>query len=176
MIGSFRSWWSTVPRMGRAIRELGALSWVKHRTFSPAAIIRTVANAMTEVYGSFLVIEVWASRIDRAEETSPIHRAEFSIRHRGNHDLDETVTELSEALRAARILRTQPVVSQDLSAGAAPAWMRQLFTARELDSMSTSFLGIAVKPVYRDAVTQVLFPGVLRSTARKMGVALDRGA
>ncbi len=141
-------------------------------------VIKEVAAVMADAFGAFLLIEVWATNEDGQVgpdgETAP--RAGFSVRRGRDDQLEATVQELDAALLSSRILRATPTVEVGARGRLAPPGMRQLFTARELESMGTLMLGLGVKPVYRDSSTDTIYPGVLRSVSRKTNVALERAA
>ncbi len=138
------------------------------------SLIERIATEMQERFGAFLIIEIWA---DTAEESlEPVPRPAYRVlRWKSATQLDPTVVEIATALRESRILRQEPVVDSDVTTRLAPPRLRPLLSSKTASVIGADLLGIAVRPVYRDA-EGAAYPVVLRQMGRRMATALDRGA
>jgi uncharacterized protein (TIGR02421 family) len=133
-------------------------------------LLRALAGVMRERFGSFLIIEVWSE-----ESGTPDQPGYRLVRRRGD-GLDDTAEEVVSALSESRIMGRPPVIVNETARKVAPEGARMLFDSRELASMGTELLGIAVNPVWRTHAHGETYPVLLRQLGRRFTTALDRGA
>lgn len=139
-----------------------------------SALIQRIATEMQEVFGSFLIVEIWADAAEESLEPAP-RPAYRVLRWKSATQLEPTVVEIATALVESRILRQEPAVGTDVTTRLAPPRLRPLLSSKTASTLGVDLLGIAVRPVYRDA-EGAAYPVVLRQMGRRMATALDRGA
>ena len=127
-----------------------------------------VARAGVEIFGGFLVVEIWAG-----EPPPPPGSivADFRIYHQGIDELQPTVSVFSDELQAIKIHRRKRFVEQIEGRRVGPPGRSPLISPRIPGVYS---IGIEVLPTYRDDATATLFPQVLRELHRRISVAFKK--
>ncbi len=136
------------------------------------ALLEAVTGVMSDAFGAFLIVEVWAGE-DVASE--PVGEPRYTVYHYLDEALEPTVDELAEALRAQKVLRQRPRVAIERTTRISPPGMKSLFSRRELDAMNAHLVGLEVAPVYRTADGEP-YPLVVRQFSRRISTAIDRAA
>jgi uncharacterized protein (TIGR02421 family) len=136
-------------------------------------LVREVENTLGEHFGAFLLVEIWADD-DRDAKLAPrdATRPGFRVIADDSDALQPTVDALVAGLC--------DVISQGWSADVtlahdtapSPPDLASLADATDDDRFHA--IGIAVRPVYRDARTGSLYPVVLRSLRRQLAVAVRK--
>jgi len=159
---------------------LGEASYVQapgQRGIQPSvrALVRTVARTMEEVFGAFLILEVWSDPI-RATEGDPKDPAVpgFRIVTTRDGSLESTVNALEKALRKRRILGSKPEVELRSVRKLAPPGLSPLLSAKEEPRANVHYLGLEIRPIYRDPETGQTYPRVLRAVHRQLSIALKQ--
>ena len=136
-------------------------------------LVGEIAETLREHFGAFLLVEVWAED-DRPAETAPrdATRPGFCIVATQGSALAETVAALELALRDVHSQGWSADVSVVADREPTPAGLRPLVGASADDRFYV--LGLAVRPVYRDAHTGAVFPVVLQSLRRQLATALRK--
>lgn len=136
---------------------------------------------MSEHFGTFLFIEVWAQPSDdeftqdNSEEQTelPLLQPAFTIVTNENESLPQTVEVLQRALAAVTIGGLSAQVAVRAAKKVSPPTLSSLTSDFPEDENHESFvLGIAVRPIFRDSATGTLFPQVLHSLRLQMAKAL----
>lgn len=140
---------------------------------SVAEIVERIASLMSEVFGAFLIIEVWASE-GGTEPGDPPHPA-YRVIHTGDDALTSTVAEVRTALGESRIGRRAALVNDERRGRIAPPGMRPLLDTAALRRAGASLLGLEVKPVYRSPDAGEVYPALVRQVSRRVTIATDRG-
>jgi uncharacterized protein (TIGR02421 family) len=136
-----------------------------------ALLYRIVSETLREHFGGMLLIEIWSEDVlDDAEAKVPA-RPHFRILHGGCESLQSTAVALKEAIRDIRVY--------GVHADAEVMQTRELHAPRltplkPAGELSCQWIGIAVRPVYRDANSEVIFPVVLQSLRRQLAVAIRK--
>ncbi len=142
----------------------------RHREI--AALVERIATHMAQVYGTFLIVEVWSGGGDGTPEGETPSPAYTVIRPRGTL-LAPTVQELLTALGESQVARQPSHVSEEIRTAIAPPGMRPLLTAAALERCGACLLGLEVSPVYRTPAGD-LYPALVRQVARRVTTALAR--
>jgi hypothetical protein len=129
-------------------------------------LVRCIAEAGSEEYGAFLVLEVWASEN---------HRDRFTIRC-PEGPAPATVHTLQEGLRGLAELCPGTVVDIKPTEERQPPGMTPLLSIRECWDIGCLLLGLEVPPVYRAHETGDLYPVFLRTFRRKLSQVLRQTA
>ena len=144
----------------------------KHRK-EIKALLRAVSEAMTEIFGSFMILEIWASEFSRNGEHSPDGTPGFRILAHPAHKVSPAVHELGRSLRKIRILKKQAEVEIVRTARVAPAGVTPLMTPAGAKSRKCHLVGLEVDPVYLSAQKE-LYPMVFKKLRRRISLAMKR--
>ena len=132
-----------------------------------ADLIQAVTAKLHELFGSVLILEIWA-KPDPGRETDP--RAvdvlpTFEVTAPGSNRLDSTVEILVRHLNRIKVLKQNVDVEVERGGQTRPPGMKALLPKSETRGVKYSKIGIAVPPVYRDESGDETqhFPLLLRS-------------
>jgi uncharacterized protein (TIGR02421 family) len=153
------------PDTGTEHLLLGEASYLtagpEHDPQEVSAWVKALARAGSEMFGSFLVLEIWS--LDKARG--------YSIRCPAG-EASETTATLSEALeKLAGSHRGGPV---ELEPGEkrAPDGALPLLTIPECHEMGVLYLGLRIPGVYRDPASGTVYPVYIRTYRDKLSQAL----
>lgn len=143
-------------------------------TDGTAALLESVIQKMVEVFGAFLVLEVWASteQTARADQLPP--RPTFKLHHRINCKLPETLEVSERSLLGIKILKQTALVETCTNRVCAPTALPPLFTQLRMNKLGIAWLGLEIEPIYVDPSSGEPFPIMLRSLCRQIGHVLDQ--
>ncbi len=136
---------------------------------SVKALVAAIAEIGVELFGGFLVVEVWAADSPAPDATRP----DFRIHHPGLDELQSTVAAFAEELQSIKLHRRRRVVELVEGRRLGPKGRSQLIAPRIPGVYS---LGIEALPVYRAAPEGPVYPIVLRELHRKMSVAFKKAS
>lgn len=136
-------------------------------------LTQEVVETLREHFGEFLLVEVWSAD-DRDPALAPrdATRPGFRIVADGAAAVASTVAALAAGLNEVRSQGWAAEVTQTTEAEPSPPGLTSL--ARACPDRRSHVIGVAVRPVYRDARTGALYPVVLRSLRRQMATALRK--
>jgi len=136
---------------------------------SVKALVAELAKIGVELFGGFLVVEVWAG-----EHAAPgVSHPDFRIHHAGLDELQSTVAAFAEELQSIKLHRRRRVVELVEGRRLGPEGRSQLITPRIPGVYS---LGIEALPVYRAAPEGPVYPLVLRDLHRQVSVAFKKAS
>ncbi|HUG27652.1 MAG TPA: tyrosine/phenylalanine carboxypeptidase domain-containing protein, partial [Gemmatimonadales bacterium] len=141
-------------------------------------LVCAVAEAMIDVFGAFLLVEVWTASNSRPTSTSPVRsevrRPTFRVFTARLPTDDNTVQQLVQGL--AEIPLRPPPLEVDLMTvdAIAPPGMPPLLPMPARAAAGQYALGIEVQPVYRQARTGLSYPAILRTLRRGLSEALKQ--
>lgn len=130
-----------------------------------SGLVRAVAEAGSERFGAFLVLELWAS------EGGP----DYVVRC-PEGEASETTAQLVEAIEALSGEFGGGNVVLEPGEQRAPDDLPQLLSIRTCHELGVLYLGLRLPPVYRDPETQAPYPVFLRSYRSALSRALRRTA
>src|SRR5262245_11796731 len=136
------------------------------RTARPAIeLLREIVERLGEHFGAFLLVEIWASSLgDRHETDSSSNGSAASVSPRFEvvapvaHIPRKTVEALSKSLGKHSLPLGSARVALAPPERLAPQGMKPLMKIKELKTWNAYFIGIKVRPIYRDADSLEIFP------------------
>lgn len=142
---------------------------------SVSHLVSRLADVGTEVFGGYLVVELWAARREHERpELEAVQKPAFRVAYRTSPELTSTVETLGDALRGVRIRGQSAIVDVDLVRRVAPTGCAPLLRFTRGALSRAHLIGIEVSPVYQAA--DGTFPLVLRDLHRGLARALKKGA
>jgi uncharacterized protein (TIGR02421 family) len=144
------------------------------------ALVRGVASTMVDVFGAFLLIELWIAESKPRERRQDSQRAgrdpTFRVLTSSLPEDDNTVQQLARAL--AEIPLRPPPLDADIETvdEIAPPDMPPLLGSPSPGSASRYAVGIEVQPVYRQAGTGTSYPAIFRTLRKGLSEALKQTA
>ena len=137
-------------------------------------LVQGVAATATEAFGAFLLVEVWAAMDDPESDGDSRKRAAFRILRPLGCRLQSTVDVLDWSLGQIRVRGTNALVGVEDAARVSPPSMLPLLTPAKMRDCPWHFIGLEVRPVFRNLSTGEDFPLVRRVLHRGMTRALKR--
>lgn len=147
----------------------------KHRQ-KVTALVTAVASSMVEVFGGFLIIELWAGSNDEAIPTPggvPQPPGFRIVTARRDADLP-SVTRLVEMLQRVRILDAPAEVELSPGSRLSPTGMPRISRSFGTATSDVRLIGVEVRPIYRDVETGEEHPVVGRALHRQLSKGLQQ--
>jgi uncharacterized protein (TIGR02421 family) len=142
---------------------------------SVAGLVEQVASLMTDRFGAFLVLELWAGEsASDSPDGAPLGPA-FRVLHPPGTELPLTIRVLQEGLLGLKVAkRAATEIPTEAVRRVAPPEMAPLIPVKRIYELGGHLLGLEVRPVYRDPNTKDVYPLVLRAFRRQLSHVLDR--
>lgn len=139
---------------------------------SLASLVKNIARTLKESFGSFLIVEVWI--MPDAESTGNLspYQPAFKIIRPKKTALSSTIEILEKSLKKIKLRRQPAIVEVDIAAKINPPSLPPIITPAELKQIDCHYLGIGVRPVYKNEVNLQVFPLIRRELIRKFARAL----
>ncbi|MEJ2721678.1 MAG: DUF1704 domain-containing protein, partial [bacterium] len=140
-----------------------------------SALVRRIAEIMTDQFGAFLVLELWA--LQDGDTRSPIEddgAAGFRVIVPPDRRLDPLAGYFEAALKRVKFNRVHAGVTVTRSHRCHPPRMAPLLSGDAVRETACIVVGLGVRPVYRDASGEQLYPLRLRLLRRQFSRALRR--
>ena len=140
-----------------------------------ALLVRSIAATMRAVFGSFLVLELWAS--DELDDTEDCDEFEpvFGIAIPKGKALDSTARELQTDLCRIKIKRRKARATVLTGGRIAPPGLPLLIPTREIGKGAWC-VGLAIRPVHWDDTLGSTYPLIRRALHRGLARSLKKGA
>ena len=138
------------------------------------SLVKAIAVNVGGLFGSFLVIEVWAGRTGNPASNHEDFRPGFRIFTYRAEASTATVQALDESLRRVTTKRLPASVAIVPVGEIRPPGLRQLITKKECNTLRIHHVGLEVKPVYRSADNEE-FPLIRRALHRGLARAIKQG-
>ena len=136
------------------------------------ALCCSISETLEEHFGALLLVEIWAEDDRTPPLPARLSDPKFRIIAPSCDELAGAIAALDGALREVTLHGAAAEVETLSEAVPAPPGLRPIASAcRHGDCYR---VGIAVRPVYRDATTGALFPLVLQSLRRQLATALRK--
>lgn len=144
---------------------------------SLTALVASVAKENINVFGAFLILEVWAAADTQAgtAEKDETSAPAFCIYAPREAALKPTVDQLQKSLRRVRIGEADADVRVERGARPFPPGLPDLISPAESAEFTVDRIGLEVKPIYRDPDTGEIYPAILRRLQSQMVRALRQG-
>ncbi len=168
------------PDAGTDRLVLGEASYLvapADRGFSPSVreLVRAVAETLADVFGGFLLVEVWsAEQTAGGEDLAEARAPTFRIVAPQDPALESTVQAFEVALKGGKILRVNPGVERVQGRKIGPPGSSPLLTSAEARGLGAHLIGMEIGPIFRDAESGQVYPRVLRAVHRRLSRALKR--
>jgi uncharacterized protein (TIGR02421 family) len=123
-------------------------------------LITRIAAVQREQYGAFLIIELWADEtgFDNGTPDQP----GYCIFAQTHNPPERLLEELESELLETEVAGQQTTVRLSYEDAWVPEGMPRLFSTEELQKMGITYLGLQVRPIYRDRESGELYPFELK--------------
>ena len=131
-------------------------------------LVTGVVETLASEFGNFLIVEIWSEAAERLADGSQALQPAFRIvtaRKRQAVSIAET---LEDELSLLQLRYATATVTLERGAKPAPSGLLPLLTPQEADLLNCQLIGLAIRPVYRDVVTDTVYPLVLRLMIQKV--------
>lgn len=139
---------------------------------SLANLVRSLARDLRERFGSFLLLEIWAST-SRVEDDP--RQPAFRIVTPPSYGLISTVNRLENSLKRISVAGQKAKVQVAHQTRIAPPGMPPLISFKEAHSLGIHVIGIETRPLYRDEQSGQTFPLVLRRLHKQIATTFKQG-
>ena len=123
-------------------------------------LVAQIAAAQREQFGAFLIVEIWADEEGFDNDTPG--QPGFHIYAQTRNPPERLLEELESELLEKDVAGLQPTVKLSYLDAWAPPGMPPLFSPDELQQMGITYLGLQVRPIYRDRESGELYPFELK--------------
>ena len=147
----------------------------KHRT-QVADLVATVADAMTAVFGGFLVVEIWAGpdRDTAAMPNGALRAPGFKVVVARREAGSPSVVRLLNGLRRVEIDGASAEVELAAGGRLSPPRLPRISPSFGTAKSAVRVTGIEIRPIYRDGNTGEVYPIVARALHRQFSRALQQ--
>jgi hypothetical protein len=141
-----------------------------------ASLVRGVAGTLGNVFGAFLVFEVWAARPapDDPGAASTASRPAFRIFAPRTAELRSTLDVLERSLREAKIRRTAASVEAVERRAASARGLPELVGRKVLGGAPVHVIGLEIWPLYRSSATGEVYPLLQGTLHHELSRAIKR--
>jgi uncharacterized protein (TIGR02421 family) len=141
---------------------------------SLVALTKAVASNMGSLFGGFLIIEIWAGPDEELTGEPADYKPGFRIFTTKAGAVSSTVDVLKKSLK--RITAKQQSADVEIVAAAkiSPPKLPALIAAKDTKKLGIHYLGLEIRPVYRDSPTENEFPLIRRAIHRGLAKALKQ--
>lgn len=141
-------------------------------------LVQRIAETMTGILGSFLILEVWAAddhaEVDETTGEDRLPKAAFRVMTRRPHRPDGMAATMEYALQQIRVHRKSPDVCIQMGRDNHPPGMKALMSERVEQRIGCFVLGFEVRPIYRDPETGEVFDRVARMFGRQVSHVIKK--
>ncbi len=131
-------------------------------------LIKKILEAQKEIFGSSLLIEIWASK-EKFDNIIP----KFSIYRTKKGELTKEVEILENSLKKISIHGKRAEI-KNLIKSVHPQNMKPLINARTLKSLDSFLIGIEIKSIYRNEEKNEIYINELRKIHHGLSVAIKK--
>ncbi len=140
-------------------------------------LVAEIAEQLSAVFGSFLIIELWPAQEVEVNEKSPAAvQPAFSVRHDQTDGTSAALERLVSSLERIVIMKQKARVERVSLANVGRPGMARLLSPKTEDDLNVTLLGVEVSPIYLDPETGDVLPLVGRALARLTARSLQRAA
>jgi len=140
------------------------------------ALARGITETLSGIFGSVLIIEISSARDvennDSAEAEQP--RPVFRIIESKSRNLPPALDTFSDMLGRIKIMGKAAGAMIERRGKPSPPGLLRLLQTEELKSLRAHYIGLEVRPVYRDDTSGEVYPLLLRSFHRQFSIALRK--
>jgi uncharacterized protein (TIGR02421 family) len=137
-----------------------------------AGLCSMIQDVLREHFGILLFLEIWAQ--PSAPDGRRLHRPAFRIVAPDGDALPTTLEAFEHALSKIRIDGASAEVALSRREAVAPPELPPLVAASTREAASCVYIGLEVRPIYRNSLTGEVYPLVLQRLRRQLSKALRR--
>ena len=138
-------------------------------------LIKGIVNVLASNFGSFLIVEIWTSTKEIAEDETLLYKPEFRILSPRNRLLSSTIDTFENSLKGIKVRDQTAFVEVVSGTKISPPGLPSLLSNSELNQFGCRIIGIEVLPIHIDAQTGEGFPLIRRTLHRGLSKAFKRG-
>ena len=140
-------------------------------------LVRAIVETQVKHFEAFLVIEIWSRDESGVNGNgSPVVSPEFRIVTSQMRPPTHAVESLEGALKRIRVNRRQTKLSVSDDKKLIPRRLVPILSEREAGRLNCFTIGLEVKPIFRDPLTNDIFPLALRKLHLGVSNALKKAA
>jgi uncharacterized protein (TIGR02421 family) len=139
-------------------------------------LVLSIVKILSEQFGAFLIIEVWASLQDEENEESNFSLEEPALKivtHKSRIP-DSVIQVLERELKKIKVHKKTALVEIDRVPKIIPHGLSQIIPLRDVQKYNCCIIGLELKPIYRNWQTGEPYPLVVRSLHRMLTRALKQ--
>lgn len=141
-----------------------------------ARLIQQIAIQMSEKFGAFLLLEVWAApalTTNSSSESLP-PRPAFKIITSKARPPTAAIESLAKSLKRIKLLKQPAQVDIVYHKKRAPTGLAMPLPSKIAQKIHSHVIGLEIEPFYRNPATQEVYPVLLRSLHRRLASAFKR--
>lgn len=147
-----------------------------HKTVAPSVsqLVTSITESMSNVFGCFLIFEIWSSLEADKEADASFPGPVFNILVPNDNGLASTVETLENELAQIKINKMPATVNLVNSGKLAPPRFPALLSDAEAEELKCITIGIVVRPIFRHPDTGDILPLVHQALIRDFSLAIQR--
>ena len=140
------------------------------------ALVRAIARESLEIFGGFLILELWSGEAQGDNESPGAHdhQPQFRIVVPKISSPDTWIYTFESSLRQIKVSKQAALVEVERTGRIAPRGFKSLLPTSEAYRLGCTVIGLEVCPIYRDPDNGELYPLLLRELRRGLTLALRR--
>jgi uncharacterized protein (TIGR02421 family) len=156
--------------------EASYLTAIESRTQNKqlAVLVKSIAETLKKSFGSFLIVEVWVSKLHQLNDEKPNYNGSFRIIRPKKTEISSTIESLEKSLKKIKIRRKSADVKVEISKVTHPG-LPAIISPIEAERLGCHIIGIEVNPVYLGEEAGQVFPILYRKLKRGFSRALKNG-
>lgn len=141
-------------------------------------LIMQVGKTLSDEFGAFLIIDVWSRRSKEilSGEHAGVRSPSFRISVSKNRPPTEAVEVLYQSLKRIKILKRSADVEIIDDSQVDVSVRSPIMTEKAAKRLNCFILGLEIDPIYRDPVTNEIFPLILNRMHRSLSAAFKKAA
>ncbi len=156
--------------MGEAAYLISDGNRLKQKQLAP--LVKSVANTMKSIFGSFLIVEVWISAEKDIEGQISDTQPAFTIYAPGKTTISSTIETLSGKLARVTIRKQRALVNRINTSRIAPPGLPPMISSAETKQGGIHLIGIEIRPIFFNKLTGENFPLIRRELQHHFDRAL----
>ena len=147
-------------------------------TFYPSIhkLIKRIADTQVKYFGRMLIVELWTSFEDDESKNKDVTKTKplFTIHATPNKDIHSIAEEFESSLKHIKMHhKNVDAVIKEVSS-ISPPGLKPLFTLNELKKFDIDYIGLEIKPIFRNNESGSLYPLILRMLHRSLARVLKQ--
>jgi len=142
---------------------------------SLSKLVKNITSTLSEMFGAFLIIEIWAGPEETIEGEAEDYKPHFRIYTKRSDVVSSTVDVLQNALKQITTKRQSAEVEVIKMSKIHPPDLPPLISNKEANDLNIHRLGIEIRPIYRDLFSGKEFPVIRRVLHHGFVSALKQG-